>query len=124
MPHLWPFRSRLRRDSAWVRSLYAATRPGAGQDTAANPAARLVSKWEERRSKEARSVLAIGLPAAWQKQALCRLLRQPKASSGSLKGASLGQIHFLYRILTYQGICIFSVANRDQSVQSQLREGR
>ena len=48
----------------WVRIPQVATRPGAGQDREAEPAVYLVSKLEERRSKEAYSVLAIGLRAA------------------------------------------------------------
>src|SRR5208282_3626325 len=61
---LWPFRSRIRRDSAnaWVGRPQGATRLAAGQDREAEPAVCLVSKWE-RRSKEAYSVLAIALGA-------------------------------------------------------------
>jgi len=67
-----------------VRSPQGATRLAAGQDReAAEPAVYLVSDWEDRRSKEAYSVLAIGLRAAWPKQALRRLLRQPSEAIGT-----------------------------------------
>ena len=65
-----------------MRSPQGATGLAAGQDREAEPAGCLVSKWEDRRSKEAYSVLAIGLRAAWPKQALTRLLRQPSEAIG------------------------------------------
>src|SRR6202035_4814424 len=65
-PPLWPFRLRLRRDSAnaWARKPREAARPAAGQDKEAEPAACLVSKWGGRWSKEAYSAVAIALRAA------------------------------------------------------------
>jgi hypothetical protein len=109
-PPPWPFRSRLPRESAnaWVRSPQGARCPAEGQDREAAPAVCLVSRWEQRRSKEAYSVLAIGLraaewgyqvrpwPESWLKQVLRRLLRQPSEASGPyVDGCILSQTHFL-----------------------------
>jgi len=65
----------------------------------------LVSKWEERRSKEAYSVLAIGLRAARSTQALTRFLRQPSEAIGpSFEGCILSQTHFLPNLAQFTGI--------------------
>ncbi len=64
-PRLWPFRSRVRWDSAdaGVRSprRQKEKRPAAGRDREVDPAARLVSGWEERWSKEAHPALAVAI---------------------------------------------------------------
>jgi len=105
-PLLWPFRSRIRRESAgvWLRGPRGATRPGAGQDREAEPAVCLVAKWEERRSKGAYSGFAIGPLAARPKQALRRLLRQPGEASGpGFEGYILSQVHFVSNLAQFTG---------------------
>ncbi len=65
-----------------VRSPQGATRPAAGQDREAEPVVCLVSRWEERRSKEVYSVLAIGLLAAeWGRYHRLRLTNQRRVMS-------------------------------------------
>jgi hypothetical protein len=50
-------------------------------------------------------VLAIGLLAAWPKQALSRLLRQPSEADGpSVEGCILSQTHFFSNLAQVTGI--------------------
>ena len=121
-PPLWPFRSRVRWEAAraGVRSPQGPTRPPAAQDREADPAVRFFSKWEHW-SKEAYSVLAIGLraavwgryhwlrltnqrpwPASWPKTALKRLRRQPSEASGPyVEGCIHSQTHLLSNLAQF-----------------------